>query len=376
MTTELLADEIRDAARSVLEDHATSSRVRALFDDPDRLDRTLWSQMADLGWMGMEIPEAHGGLGARFDGVTVLLEELGRRTSGGPFLATTLAAGAILVAGADHHRAGWLPRLASGEAFGTIVIADEQGAFPSRVRLRRDGATVRLRGSAGFVPDASVADVVVVAARDEAGSDVLAVLSPDRAGVTIERTPVLDQTRNLTRVAFDDCEVAAEEMMIEGPAATSALVVLRNRASVAVAADSVGNAREVVQRTAGYARERTQFGLPIGAFQGVKHQCADMFVGTEVAATLVAAAAEALSTNGRDADRLTSMAKFTACRNGSEVAGRGVQLHGGIGYTWEHDMHIFLKRATLNAALFGDRRFHLRQVADAIGKVGTDHGST
>ena len=230
-----------------------------------------------------------------------------------------------------------------------------------------------LSGSAGFVPDASIADVVVVGARDEAGQDVLLVLSTDREGISVERLPVLDQTRNLGRVTFTDVEVDAHDLMTDD--AAKCHLSLQERASVAVAADSIGNAREVVHRTASYARERTQFGLPIGAFQGVKHQCADMFVGTEAAATLVAAAATAISTGSTDADRLASMAKFAACRNAVDVAGRGVQLHGGIGYTWEHDMHIFLKRAALNAALFGDGRFHLRHVADAIGKDGNDDGT-
>src|SRR5262249_48817373 len=149
------------------------------------------------------------------------------------------------------------------------------------------------------------------------------------------------------------------------------------RASVAIAADSVGNAREVLDRTTDYARQRVQFGLPIGAFQGVKHQCADMFVGTETAATLVDAAADAL-TGASGAQQagasavLASMARFSACRNAVAVAGRGIQLHGGVGYTWEHDMHIFLKRAALNAALFGDGRYHLRRVADAVCTNGRD----
>jgi alkylation response protein AidB-like acyl-CoA dehydrogenase len=370
----LAAEEIRETARAVLARHATSQRVRALFDDPDRLDRGLWTQMAELGWIGVEVDPEHGGLGLGFGSLVVLLEELGRCTAGGPFLATTLAAGAVELVGTERQRTAVLPGAATGAWFGTVALTGEAGHPGTDVRLIREGATLRLDGAVGFVPDASVADAIVVAARDADGLDAVVLVSCDRPGVAVGRAPMLDQTRNLCHVRFSGSEIDDGDLMAEGSRATAALALLRARAGVAVAADSVGNAREVVDRTVAYARDRVQFGLPIGAFQGVKHRCADMFVTTEAAATLVAAAADALSVGQHDAALLAAMAKSFACRGASETAGRGVQLHGGIGYTWEHDMHIFLKRAKLNEALFGDNHVQRRAIAAAVVDQGALDG--
>jgi alkylation response protein AidB-like acyl-CoA dehydrogenase len=370
----LAAEEIRESARAVLARHATSHHVRALFDDADRLDLGLWAQMAELGWTGIDIGEEHGGLGLGFGSLVVLLEELGRCTAGGPFLATALAAAALEMAGTGGQRAAVLPRAASGQWFGTVALADRAGHPRAGVQLLRDGGGLRLEGTAGFVLDASVAESVVVAAQETDGGDALLLMPCERRGITIERVPVVDQTRNLGHVHFSETDVEDGDLMAEGSGATSALARLRSRAGVAVAADSVGIAREVVDRTAAYARDRVQFGLPIGAFQGVKHQCADMFVTTEAAATLVTAAAEALVAGRDDGPLLASMAKSYACGRASETAGRGVQLHGGIGYTWEHDMHIFLKRAKLNEALLGDTHVQLRSIAKAVIDQGAVDG--
>ena len=368
MSEVIPAEEIRAAAKAMLLRHATSERIRNLFDKPNRLDDLLWQQMSNLGWMGMEVPEEFGGLGGQFDDVVILLEELGRFAAGGPFMSTaTLAIGALLLAGTESQRNEFLPRLAAGECLATAALCDAAGRPMPSVRWRTDpDSAIRLDGVVGFVPDAGIAEMIVVGATDAAGANLLVFVPRDRAGIGYEPTPVLDQTRSMWQITFIDCMVSAAEVMASGAAASDTLSRLFARASVAIAADSTGNARSVLDRTTTYAKERIQFGMPIGTFQGVKHQCANMFVGTEEAATLTTAAAEAITANSHDASELASMAKYYACRNAADAAGRGVQLHGGIGYTWEHDMHIYLKRAKLNEALFGDTRSHLRNVATSI----------
>jgi alkylation response protein AidB-like acyl-CoA dehydrogenase len=303
-----------------------------------------------------------------FPALIVVFEELGRAAAGGPFLSTgALAIGAFLEAGTDAQRAAWLPGVASGAVRATVALTDAGGRLGSDLVLTTgtDGA-MTVDGRAGFVTDAPLAELLVVAARTPDGEDALAVVPRAAQGVEVTRVPVLDLTRSLGHVTLKSCPLGATDLLAVGAPATRAIASLRTRAAVAIAADAVGVARAVLARTTQYACERRQFGLPIGAFQGVKHQCADMFVGTETAAALVRAAAAAIEDGEEQAGELASMAKLAAGGNGGDAAGRAMQLHGGIGYTWEHDAHIYLKRAKLDEALFGDRAHHLRVIADHL----------
>jgi len=266
-------------------------------------------------------------------------------------------------AGNEQQQVRWLPKLAAGELVATVVFTDPNGGPSSTLRLASGpGGGLRLEGTSGFVSDGALAQLLIAVAHDEAGEDAVVVLPRARLGIEVARVLVLDPTRSLAHVTFRSCEIAPEDVLAQGGLATRVIADLRARCNVAMAADSIGIARSVLARTAAYAQQRVQFGHPIGAFQGVKHQCADVFVETEAAATVTCAAADVLA-DGNDAVGLSSMAKFYACGNAADAAGRAMQLHGGIGYTWESDIHIYLKRAKLNEAMFGDRAFQLDAIA-------------
>lgn len=312
-----------------------------------------WRQIADAGWLGLEIPETSGGAGASFVETAIVLEELGRAAATSRYLGTVLAVDALMAVSPNDSRDALLSDVGAGTVTAALVSTP--------LRLERSPAGPRLSGRAAFVPDAAGADRVLVLAED-GGVPVLV----DAAGLTVVEQPVLDQTRRLAEVAADDVEVdeAAVWRFAGDPAA--AVRRLRDRAAVAVACDSLGLSEAMLAATVDYASVRQQFGRPIGSFQAVKHACADMLVQISVARQLVGAAVSELAT-GADASVAASMAKSYACGAAVEVVGKAMQLHGGIGYTWESGVHVYLKRATLNRALFGTPAEHRRRLAARYG---------
>ena len=319
-------DELRAVARDLL---------GTACDDVD------WRQVADVGWPGLEVPESLGGAGASFVETAILLEELGRAGARTPFLGTTLAVGALTALSPNDSRDALLQRIGSGTtaAFATGFTAT-------------DGA---VSGRAEFVPDAGAAEVVLLLAEGDDGPVV--VTSP---GLSVEAQPVLDETRALAVVTADGAAVAESWPLAADP------VKLRDRAAVAVACDSLGVAEAMMAATVDYVKVRQQFGRPIGSFQAVKHACADMLVQTSVARQLVDAAVVQVA-RGTDASAAASMAKSYACGMAVDVVGKAMQLHGGIGYTWESGVHVYLKRAALNRALFGSPAAHRQRLARRYG---------
>ena len=315
-----LHDELRSVARDVLS-HGP----------PD------WRRVVEAGWTGLEVSEDRGGSGASFVETAIVLEELGRAAADTRYLGSTLAIGVLAELFPADTRDGVLERLASGE---TAAVA---------TGFTTDGTTVS--GRAGFVPDAHGADHLLLITAD-------AVLTATGVGTTPQ--PVVDETRRLAVVTADGARIERS-----WPLADADRTDLQ-RAAVAVACDSLGLAEAMLARTVEYTGVRHQFGRPIGSFQAVKHACADMQVQIVVARQLVAAAAADLAA-GRDASTSTAMAKSYATSMAVDVVGKAMQLHGGIGYTCESGVHVYLKRATLNRSLFGSPAWHRRTLAERYG---------
>ncbi|BBZ21822.1 acyl-CoA dehydrogenase family protein [Mycolicibacter hiberniae] len=307
-----------------------------------------WSTMADAGWLGLEVPEALGGAGATFAEAAVICEQLGRAAAASHYLG-----GAVLTAGVLNSLQDSATRdaLLSDLAVGRSRIATVPGGS-----FVLDGAG-RLTGSATFALDADGADRLVVLATEESG-DPVAVLAE---GCTVTPQAVLDETRRIATVTAEGTAVADSAVLrFADPHGAQAV---RHRAAAAVACDSLGLAEAMLAATVTYAQTREQFGRPIGSFQAVKHACADMLVKVTMARTLVRDAVRAVATNSPEVDVAVAMAKSYTCTAAVDVVGKALQLHGGIGYTWESGIHVYLKRATFNRSLFGSPAAHRRRLA-------------
>jgi alkylation response protein AidB-like acyl-CoA dehydrogenase len=346
-------DEIHDVLRSVARDLLGKARA------PE------WQHLADAGWLGLEVPEALDGAGATFAEVAVVLAEMGRAAAVGPYLGTAvLGVGTLNLLAPNPGRDALLRLVAAGDRKVAVALASgDDDAIP----FRFEGG--RVHGRAEFVPDAPRADRLLLPALDPAGEPVVAIVHTGDeapAGLTITPQPVLDETRQLGEVTADGVEVpdAAVWRFAEEP--DRGIRQLRDRAALAVACDSLGLSSAMLDATVAYAGVRHQFGRPIGSFQAVKHACADMLVQNSVARELVGAAVRAVVAEEDDADatRSVAMAKSYACGAAVDVVGKALQLHGGIGYTWESGIHVHLKRAALNRSLFGSPLAHRRYLAD------------
>ena len=357
---------LRQEVRKLLDAQAPMETVRAIAETPEGFSRDLWKQMGELGWLGLTIPESYGGAGLGMVDLVVVLEETGRSLLPSPLVATTLAAAAIRDFGSEAQRARWLPRLADGSAIGTIAVQEAGDRLdPAGVRLagRRDGDGWRLTGEKIEVLDGGVADLFVVAFRTGAGDDEIALGVVERGapGLAPRPTPSIDRTRRVARVRFEDVAVAADAVL-PAPGAP-AFARLLDRAAAVVTAETIGAAEAALRLTVDYARERVQFGSPIGRFQGVKHPLAEMHVDVESFKSLLYYAAWCLDQDDPETPRFVSMAKAYAGEAFARIGIDGVQLHGGVGYTWEYDIQMYLKRSKWARAAFGDPDHHYDRVA-------------
>ena len=364
-------DELRATARGLLARESSSERVRAAVAEPTGFDRALWDTMTELGWTTIHVPSDRGGAGCGYVELAVVLHELGRALTPSPFLASAvLASGALMLADNGGIAATLLSSLASGTALGSVAFASTGGSYDC-ARLttswRSAGGSLRLSGASGFVLDADLATVLVVAARDADGTVAAIAVDATTPGVRIERTATVDETRRLFTVSFDDVSVGADRMLCEPGARAEALLgnVLA-LGVVAAACDAAGAAEQALERAADYAKTRVQFGKPIGSFQAVKHLCADMAIAVEASRAATRAAAEALD---RDPAGWATAAAITSSYVGpacSHACALGLRVFGGIGFTWEHDSHLLLKRVKLDESLFGTPAWHRRRLADSV----------
>jgi alkylation response protein AidB-like acyl-CoA dehydrogenase len=366
-------DLLRQEVRKLLDARAPIAEVRKLAETPEGFSRDLWKQMGELGWLGLTIPEPHGGAGLGWVDLVVLLEETGRSLFPSPLIATTLAAAGIADAGNAAQQAAWLPRLADGSAIGTVAVLEAGDTFDAPgIQLRGEPVPEgwRLRGEKRFVLDGAAADLLIVAFRTGDGPDdvTLALVERTSAGLHVESTPSIDTTKRVACVRCDGVAVARNAVLGAPGRAAPILARLLDRGAVAVTAEAIGAAEQAVRLTVDYARERVQFGSPIGRFQGVKHPLAEMFVDVESFKSLLYYAAWCLDEDDADAARAISMAKAYASEAFPRIGIDGVQLHGGVGYTWEYDIQLYLKRSKWLRPTFGDADFH----HDRIARIRTE----
>jgi alkylation response protein AidB-like acyl-CoA dehydrogenase len=358
-------DEFRDSARRLLTDRSSSRHVRAVLDDDVGFDRSLWSSMAELGWFAVHIAEPHGGMGASYGDLAVIVHELGRQMTPAPVLGSVVVGAEALIRSANGALAAeLLPALASGEAVLAAALAGGSGSYaPGRVTVActTAGRTV-FDGVARFVLDADVADYLVVAAVNDGGGITLGVIDRTARGVEVHVEPTFDRTRRLARVSFDRV-VVDDSRLLGSPGADTALFDrLVAIGAIGAIGDAVGAAERILEISNAYAKERIQFGRPIGSFQAVKHHLANMFVDVEASRAAAAIAVDALDGDG-DLRSAAAIAKSFAGPACARVAHTAVQVHGGIGFTWEHDAHLYLKRIRLDEALFGTPSWHREYLA-------------
>ncbi len=307
--------------------------------------------------------------------LVVLMEEMGRRVMPGPFLSTVLLGGATIAeAGASAQRQEWLPRIAAGDAKAALAWTEPAlrwDAAGIAMPARETAGGFTLSGTKLFVGDAHLADILVVAARTHDGSTMedgvsLFLVPKDTPGLTVALMPTIDETRKLCEVRLDNVALPASALLGEKHEGWAPLSRVIARATVALCAEMCGGAQQVLDMTVDYAKLRVAFGKPIGSYQGVKHQAADMLVAIENAKSLTYYAAWAVDQATEEAPLAVSMAKAAASDMARKVAGSGIQLHGGIGMTWEHDLQLYFKRAKAAEVAFGDATWYRERVARLI----------
>jgi alkylation response protein AidB-like acyl-CoA dehydrogenase len=354
----LTTEELRTSVREFLEAEGGLEAVRRATSAAGFGFEPLWAKVAELGWLGLGIEEHHGGLGLGLASVGVLCEELGRALTPLPLGPTLLAAVALRVAGSAAQQAARLPPIAAGARRASVALP---GAEPLPA-LDRSG---RVRGRVACIVDADRVDDLFLPVRDAGGSVCLAILAADLAGVRVEPRPAIDLTRTLADVVLEDAYVAPEALLALDTRRWGALI---DRAAVLIASDAVGGATHILERTVTYLGSRVQFERPIGSFQALKHRAATWKILVESVSALTRHAATLVDAGGAEGAATASAAKFSACDAYIQVAGDAVQLHGGIGFTWDHECHLFLKRAHLDAVLHGRSRQHReRHAALAFG---------
>jgi alkylation response protein AidB-like acyl-CoA dehydrogenase len=360
-----LTDEqqaIRSTAKSFLAARYKSARIRELAESDTGFDQSNWDEMAELGWTGLALPEEWGGQGLGIVDLAVLFEEMGYALAPSPLFSNTVAGLALSLCGSDDQHERFLRPLAAGELRGTPALWDAGSpAAPGGFTMegRADGDELVLDGEKVLVPDAGSADFFLVATADGRRH----VVEAGAAGVTVIAEPSIDATRRLSSVRLEGVRVKAEDTLPgEGPEYYGVF----HRLCVALASESTGIAQRTMEMSVEYAKDRKQFDRAIGSYQAVSHRCAQMLLETENSRSAVYGAAWAADSEPESLPLAASIAKAYSSDAGWRVPDAAIQVHGGIGFTWEHDLHFFLKRGKQNAAMFGDAKWHRERVADAV----------
>jgi alkylation response protein AidB-like acyl-CoA dehydrogenase len=361
-------EELRASVRRFLAEKSPETEVRRLMDTTEGYDPAVWSQMADqLGLQSLTIPEEFGGSGFTYVELLVVLEEMGAALLCAPFFSSVaLAANALLTSGDDEAKKSYLPGIASGETIATLAITEDNGKWDFsgiECKAERKGDGWVLSGHKMFVLDGHVANLIIVAARTAAGVSLFAVQG-DAPGLTRTPLPTMDQTRKQARLEFSDTPAA---LIGTDGGAEPGLTKTLDLAAVALAAEQVGGAQRVLDASVEYAKTRIQFGRPIGSFQAIKHKCADMLLEVESAKSAAYYAAWAAAEDSDELPVVASLAKSYCSEAYFHAAAENIQIHGGIGFTWEHPAHLYFKRAKSSELLLGDPSYHRELLAQRIG---------
>ena len=365
---------LQNTAREFLSQECPPGLVRELYDDPKGFSPELHRKTAELGWTGLLIPEAHGGLGLGMLDMAVLLEEIGRAVVPGPFVfSSVLTTLGLVQAGSSAQRETWLPRLAAGQAIGTLAFLeadDRLDARGVRLKAKKTKHGYVLSGTKMFVPFAEVADVLLVVARTSGKAEQgvsLFLVERQTPGLSLTPLDIVDQTRRVYRAEFQQVAVPKTALLGKKDKGWKIVARLLDAACVALAADSLGGAQKALELAVEYTKTRTQFNRPIASFQALKHMAAEMASDIEPARSLVWYAAYAFDALPAEAARAAALAKARLSDVYARTTNRAVQMHGGIGFTWEHDMHFWFKRAKWNEFAFGDATYHRERLARLDG---------
>ena len=366
-------EQLREAVRKFMEAKSPSSEVRRLMETTEGYDEAVWKQMAqELGLQSLHLPEAHGGQGYTFVELGIVLEEMGRVLLCAPYFSTVvLAADAIMNAGTDAQQGELLPGIASGETIAALAFTEPNGRWDaSGITMEASGTgdDYQLSGTKMFVIDGHTANTIITVARlaGTSGEDGISFFAVDGDASGLTRTPLatMDQTRKQARLDFSD--VAARPLGEPG-AGWAALSKTLDQAAVGLSNEMVGGAQRVLEMSVDYAKVRVQFGRPIGSFQAIKHKCADMLLEVESAKSAAYYAGWCASELNDELPSVASLAKAYCSDAYFHAAAENIQIHGGIGFTWEHPAHLYFKRAKSSELLFGDPTYHRELLAQRIG---------
>jgi alkylation response protein AidB-like acyl-CoA dehydrogenase len=352
---------IRDSARALLAGRAGPAKLRAALSEPGSYDGELWRTMVELGWTGLALPEDCGGAGLGWVELCILQEEQGRFLVASPFFATSALAAPLISASANAtQRRALLTRIARGEVRIACALNGTDGRPPPEgisVSLETRAGGFTLRGVSDFVIHADSADLLLVLARaphaQGAEGISVVVIPAASAGVTIHPHVMLDLTRPMSRVGLNGVIVEPQQILGEAGAAGTAIAEALDRARIALASEALGGAERVLEMTTAYVKERMQFGRPIGSFQAIKHRLADMMIEVEAAKSAAWYAACVADERPEELSEAAAIAKSYCCDAFFDCAANAIQLHGGTGFTWEHDVHLYFKRARATAMLLG-----------------------
>ncbi len=372
-------EEFRGVVRRFLEQKSPPTEVRRLMEEDAGYDPAVWRQLSEeLGLPGLAIPEAYGGQGFSFVEQCIVLEEMGRALLCAPYLSSSvLAAHAILLGATEAQKKEWLPDLASGTRLTTLAWAEPGGGFHTAgVSMRAKnagGGGYRLDGAKTFVPDGHIAERLIVAARTAVDAEP-SLFAVDATSPGLERRllKTLDPTRKLAEIAFSDVPA---EVLGETDSGGSALATALDIGAVALANESVGGAAKVLETSVEYAKTRMQFGQPIGTFQAIKHKCADVLLDVELAKSAAYYAATAVAEADPELREIASLAKALCSDAYLKAAAENIQIHGGVGFTWEYDAHLYFKRAKASEVFLGTPAMHRERYAQCIG-MGPIGGGT
>lgn len=336
-----------------------TEKIREMAEEPTGLTEELWQKIADQGWLGVLFPEQYGGLELGVTELAIIAEEFGRGVVPGPFFASAVLGGpAIAIGGTEALKAEWLEKIATGKAKATLALIEEEAELgPQAVRAKAEKSAegYRITGKKFFVPNLIGADVVVVAARTGQGEDgtTLFAVRTGAPGVALQENKLTDQTSRSGQLVLDGVEVGEADVIGEVGQGWKVAEQVLALANVALAAECVAGAEQILETTIAYARERTQFGVPIGVFQGVKHPLANLFAEIESARSAYHYAAWAVDASSEDVRQAVAVARLTATEAYRRTTLDCLQAHGGIGFTWEYDLHLYLKRAKHNQYFLG-----------------------
>jgi alkylation response protein AidB-like acyl-CoA dehydrogenase len=364
---------LRQSVRGFLDAECPMTYVRQMMEDERGYSQDQWKKMADLGWTGLIIPEQYGGAGLNMVDMVVVLEEMGKVVMPGPFYASVILGGiAIDLGGSDAQKQRYLPDLAAGKTRATLAQVEESGRWDAEgiaMPAKAGGGGYSISGTKLFVHDAHNADFLIVPVRTGgSGTDGITLLIVDAkaSGVSTRVLKTMDQTRKLCEVRFENVAVGNDAVLGTAGKGWPLLDRIVDRAKVALCAEMCGGAQRVLDMSVEYAKVREQFGKPIGSFQAIQHKCANMMVQVESAKSATYYAAWAVANDVPEAHLAACMAKAYCSDAYRFVSAEGIQIHGGIGFTWEHDMHLYFKRAKGSEVTFGDATWNRELVAQVV----------